>query len=283
MVLPPPVLPTTANTHNTLFPFQTAYASSESLPSPSFTSTQSVRLPDYSTDVRALLYSTPVGRITLKQSLDVELAKAGIPIMTRSSFRRAFPKSKKMLRHIFTLTSVYIFDHTGYMWSGVYEDIVKDDAILFNTCASQALAKILRHCIHDPSKVPGIPEFYTHICVWAVEKHLHLMVMFRRAARKWVQAIFRLKAGETIANVARFKYALAKGRLAQMPLVIIIVVQIFFLLSHEGLGWQLELLCRDLPEVVCSTLPSEFSVIPWSVRLPPSIVPRAMMIVHFHF
>jgi hypothetical protein len=113
------------------------------LPAPSYTDTQSLGLPDYTVDVHSLLYATTVGEKTLKGLLDGELATANLPILTRSTFRRLYPQSRQMLRHIFTLTSVFIFDNNDYTWSGVYGDLTQADAVLFNTCASQAFSKIV--------------------------------------------------------------------------------------------------------------------------------------------
>jgi hypothetical protein len=188
-----------------------------------------------------------------------------------------------MLRHIFTLTSVFIFDNPDYTWSGVYDALVASDAVLFNTCSSQAISRIIRHCIEASIDIPGIASFVNHIGVWAVEKHLHLIVEFKRAARSWVEAIYRLKAGEKDANQLHVALALADGHLVRSPIIIIVLIQLFFLLRHEGLGWQLELLCRDLPEMFRSARPGEFQVILWSVRIPRSIVPRTGMIVRLYF
>ena len=129
-----------------------------------------------------------------------------------------------MLRHIFTLTSVFIFDNNNYTWSGVYSDLTQADAVLFNTCASQAFSKIVRHCIQDGINAHGISKFPTHIGIWAVEKHIHLMIKFRKVAYKWVQALFGLKVGERDANIRRVADALAEGNFVRTPLVIIIVM-----------------------------------------------------------
>jgi len=166
---------------------------------------------DYTVDVHSLLHATTVGEKTLKGLLDGELAVADLPILTRSAFRRLYSQSRQMLRHIFTLTSIFIFDNNDYTWSGVYGDLTQADAVLFNTCASQAFSKIVRHCIQDGINAHGISKFPTHIGIWAVEKHIHLMIKFRKVAYKWVQALFGLKVGERDANIRRVADALAEG------------------------------------------------------------------------
>jgi hypothetical protein len=131
--------------------------------------------------------SSSEGKV-LKQQLDRELTAAGVAVMTRAAFYRLFPKSKIILRHIFTLTKAFIFDHPSYKWSGVLDDLDKDDAVLFNLCADQAVSRFLRIGIRRRNLFPGIAEFSTHICLWAVEKHLHETSKFRKRARQWVQA-----------------------------------------------------------------------------------------------
>jgi hypothetical protein len=121
-------------------------------------------------------------------------------------------------------------------------------------------------------------DFHTHISVWAVEKHLDLMGEFKRAARGCVQELCGLTPGETVANMQRVAAVLAEGNLVRSPMLVIIIMQMFFLAGHKRLGWQLELLCRDLPNVV-HPVSGEFQVILWWVRIPRSIVPRTMMIV----
>ena len=88
----------------------------------------------------------------------------------------------------------------------------------------QVVGIIIQQSITKGFSTPSISVFYTHICVWAVEKHLHLMIRFRRSAREWVKVVFELKVGKTNANKACVADALAEGNLVQTLLIIIIVM-----------------------------------------------------------
>lgn len=224
MTLPLLIPCTTNDVPNFLFPFKATYTSSTSLSTPAFMSAQSLPLLDYSLDIYTILYSIIVSNKILKEVLDAELTIASLLMMMWLLFRHMFPQSKCMLRHIFTLTLVFIFDYPDYTWSGVYQNLVTEDSILFNTCAVQVVRIIIWQSITKGFSKPDISAFHTHICVWAVAKHLHLMIKFRRSACEWVQVVFGLKVGETNANKACVADALTEGNLVQTLLIIIIVM-----------------------------------------------------------
>ena len=181
------------------------------------------------------------------------------------------------------LTSVSIFESPNYTWSGVLSELTATDIDLFSFCAAHSIARILQHCIGGGVDVPGIANFSAHIGVWAVEKHLHLMVKFRRTARVWVKELYKLQTGDRANNIVRVAAALQEGQLVRSPLIVIIMMQLFFFTGHQSLGWEFQLLSRDIPEVVLSAQYGEFNIILWSVRIPRSIVPRTMMVVRIYF
>jgi hypothetical protein len=56
-------------------------------------------------------------------------------------------------------------------------------------------------------------------------------------------------------------------------------MQMFFFHEHRSIGWQLQLMRLDSPEVFEASGLAEFSVVVWSERTPRSIVPLTMMVV----
>jgi hypothetical protein len=269
--------PATSNSSRrpTVFPLATPYRSSTSLAAPSIHSQQSTAgVPTYArtADILQRMSSNTIGTL-----LDHERQFSRNRAMDKVSFRSEFPSSKAELRHVFTLSKNFVLAHPDFKWSGIGDDLVSDDFVLFNTCAVQAVGIVLRSIegrpdVHDY----GIGKYQAHISMWATQDIILEPHKFRRRSRPWTKEMFGLSDDPNKAadNAEIVRQAVADGWFIRNPVIPFGIIQCFFMGEHRGVAWQSEKLSRDIT-IGRGDLPFRL----WSECTPRSIVPMGFMIV----
>lgn len=218
-----------------------------------------------------------------KATLDEELARHNLPAISLSTFKWRYPDSTEALHFIFALTKVFILEEQQYKWGGVLRALDVDDSVLLHTCASQASTTVIHYALAHGVYYRGIGDFPAHISLWAVERYLKDMTMFKRRVRNWARVGFGFVDGAVKRNRLLAKKLHEDGWFLRNPWIVCGVIQLYFLRERASIGWQLELFARQFNQVFIPPPPGVSPVVLWTVRMPPSIMPLTMAVVGFNF